>query len=128
MKKYLVGFLASVSIVVGLTQAPLFAGASATDVLDNPACTTSAGTSTDFCDTKNKSDVWGLIKNIINVMMTIVGILAVIMIIYSGIQYTISHGDSGKITAAKNTLIYSITGLIVALLAMAIVNFVVKGV
>lgn len=127
MKKYIVGFLASLSIVVGLSQVPLFAGAAASDVLDNPACSKSA-TGTDFCDTKNKSDVWGLIKNIINVMMTIVGILAVIMIIYSGIQYTLSHGDSGKITSAKNTLIYSITGLIVALLAMAIVNFVVKSV
>ena len=49
------------------------------------------------------------------------------MIIYGGIQYTTSAGDSGKVTNAKNTILYAIVGLIVSILAYAIVNFVTNA-
>jgi hypothetical protein len=48
------------------------------------------------------------------------------MIIYGGIQYVISVGDSGKVAKAKNTIIYAVVGLIVAILSYAIVNFVIS--
>lgn len=69
-------------------------------------------------------DLPSKVKKIINIMLFIVGILAVIMIIYSGILYVIAHGSQDKIKTAKTSLIYSIVGLIVAILAYAIVNFV----
>lgn len=62
----------------------------------------------------------------VKVMFFIVGALAVIMIIYSGIQYVISAGDSGKVAKAKNTLTYSIVGLVIAVLAYAIVNWIIS--
>ncbi len=65
------------------------------------------------------------LKTGVNVMLFLVGALAVIMIIYSGIQYVISAGDSGKVAKAKNTLTYSIVGLVIAFLAYAIVNWVI---
>ncbi|MNY57155.1 hypothetical protein D3C86_1933160 [compost metagenome] len=49
------------------------------------------------------------------------------MIIVSGIRYATSNGDSSAVTSAKNTLMYSVIGLIVAILAYAIVNFVLKA-
>jgi hypothetical protein len=49
------------------------------------------------------------------------------MIIVAGIRYTTSGGDASSVTAAKNTLMYSIIGLVVAILAFAIVNFVLKA-
>jgi hypothetical protein len=61
----------------------------------------------------------------VNIMFFIVGALAIIMIIFSGIQYVISAGDSGKVAKAKNTLTYSIVGLVIAFLAYAIVNWVI---
>ena len=67
-----------------------------------------------------------VVPNIINTMLLIVGAGAVIMIIYGGIQYIISHGDSGKIAAAKNTILYAVVGLVFAILAYSIVNFVVS--
>lgn len=65
-----------------------------------------------------------IITKIINVALGIIGTIAVVMIILGGYQYTTSAGDSAKVTKAKNTILYGIIGLVVALLAFAIVNFV----
>ena len=67
----------------------------------------------------------GNIKTVVNVLLFIIGTLSVIMIIIGGIRYTASNGDSSLITSAKNTILYAVIGLIVALLAYAIVNFIV---
>lgn len=64
------------------------------------------------------------IPGIIKTMLFFVGILAVIMIIFAGIRYITAHGDKAQVQAATNTLIYSIVGLVVAILAYAIVSFV----
>lgn len=66
-----------------------------------------------------------IIGTVVNTMLFIVGVLAVIMIIYSGIRYITAHGDKGQVESAKNTLIYSIVGLVVAIVAYAIVNWVI---
>lgn len=46
------------------------------------------------------------------------------MLIWGGILYTTSSGDSNKVTTAKNTIMYAVIGLVVAIFAYAIVNFV----
>lgn len=75
---------------------------------------------------KNKSeDPYSLIKTIINVLLFVVGALSVVMIIVSGIFYVTSTGDAGRVAKAKNTLMYSIVGLVVSFLAYAIVNWVI---
>ena len=66
-----------------------------------------------------------IVGTVVNTMLFIVGVLAVIMIIYSGIRYITAHGDKGQVESAKNTLIYSIVGLVVAIVAYAIVNWVI---
>lgn len=65
-----------------------------------------------------------IVGTVVSTMLFIVGVLAVIMIIYSGIRYITAHGDKGQVESAKNTLIYSIVGLVVAIVAYAIVNWV----
>lgn len=66
-------------------------------------------------------------KDITNIILYIMGAVAVIMIIIGGFRYVTAGGDSGSVTAAKNTILYAVIGLIVALLAYAIVNFVVDS-
>lgn len=66
----------------------------------------------------------GIVTTVINTMLFIVGILAVVMIIYSGIRYTTAHGDKGQVESAKSTLMYAIVGLVVAIIAYALVNWV----
>ena len=68
----------------------------------------------------------GLIKTVVNVLLWAVGILSVIMIIFSGFRYITSAGDASKTKSARSTLIYSVVGLIVAIMAWAIVNMVIN--
>ena len=82
---------------------------------------TSAGTST-----PTNANV--VIKNVTNTMFFIIGAVSVIMLIYGGIRYTTSGGNANSVTAAKNTVIYSIVGLVISILAYAIVNFVVTNI
>ena len=67
----------------------------------------------------------GIVKTVTNVMLFIIGAVAVIMLIIGGIRYTVSNGDQGAVKSAKDTILYAIIGIVVAILAYAIVNFVV---
>ena len=67
----------------------------------------------------------GVFKTITNVLLFIIGAIAVIMLIIGGIRYTVSGGDSNAITSAKNTILYAIVGIVVAILAFAVVNWVI---
>jgi len=67
----------------------------------------------------------GIFSTITNTLLFILGAISVIMIIIGGLRYVISGGDSAAVTAAKNTILYAIVGVIVAILAYAIINFVI---
>ena len=67
----------------------------------------------------------GIFNNITNLLLFIIGVLSVIMLIIGGIRYVISGGNQQAITSAKNTILYAIVGLIIAILSFAIINFVV---
>ena len=69
----------------------------------------------------------GIFRTVTNVLLFIIGAIAVIMLIIGGIRYVISGGDSSAVTAAKNTILYAVVGIIVALLAYALVNFVLTN-
>lgn len=64
--------------------------------------------------------VWGIIQ----IVMIILAGVAVVMIVIGGVKYTISQGDSTALTSAKNTILYAIIGLVVAILATTIIGFV----
>lgn len=67
-----------------------------------------------------------IIPKVINIMLFIVGILAIIMMIYGGIRYVLSGGDNNKVKDAKNTILYAVVGLVVAILGYAIVSWIVS--
>jgi len=79
----------------------------------------------EVCQSK-PDDATNLIGTLVNVLLFVVGALATIMIIVGGILYVISNGDSAKIARAKNTITYSVVGLVVAFVAYAIINWVVQ--
>jgi hypothetical protein len=68
-----------------------------------------------------------LLQNGLNLFYYITGIVAVLVIIISGINYTTSLGDSGRVTRAKNMIFYAVIGLAVVFAAYAITNFVVMA-
>jgi len=64
------------------------------------------------------------IKGVTNTLLLAIGMISVIMIIIGGIRYALSGGDEKAVTAAKDTILYAVVGLVIALLSYAIVNFV----
>lgn len=69
-----------------------------------------------------------IFTTVVNVLLFIIGAICVIMLIWGGIRYTTSAGNSANVTAAKNTIMYAIIGLVIAFLAFAIVNWVLVSV
>jgi hypothetical protein len=69
----------------------------------------------------------GIFKKVVNIMLFVIGAVAVIMLIYGGVKYVLSGGAQDKVAEAKNTILYAIVGIVVAILAFAVVNFVVTG-
>ena len=67
----------------------------------------------------------GFFQSIANMLIFIVGAVSVLMIIIGGLRYVLSAGDPGSTKSAKDTVMYAVVGVIVALLAFAIVNFVI---
>ena len=71
-------------------------------------------------------NLFDVVKQVSVTVLGVVAIISVIMLIYGGIRYIISGGDSKKVTDAKNTVLYAIIGLIICLLSYAIITFVIN--
>lgn len=74
------------------------------------------------------NDLNTMIKSVLNWIFGIIGIVAVVMIILGGFNMMTSAGDPGKVKKGKDTILYGIIGLVIAILAFAIVNFVINGI
>ena len=108
------------AFMIALMVAPL-AGAASTPIESGADSARGSGQTADLFGQT------GVFQTITNVLLFILGAISVIMIIIGGLRYVISGGNSTAVTAAKNTILYAIVGVIVALLAYAIVNFVLTS-
>lgn len=79
---------------------------------------------TDDMTSKPLTSQDGLINEIVNIFLYVVGVVAVVMVVYGGFRYITSGGDSNKLTSAKNTILYAVVGLVIVIFAYAIVNWV----
>jgi ABC-type bacteriocin/lantibiotic exporter with double-glycine peptidase domain len=115
----------TLSVVFGLSLIVLPATAGALDLL-NPVCSGDAA-NTVLCKDRNanKNSFSNVVGVIVNSLLFIVAAVSVVVIIIAGIMYTTSGGDSALVAKAKNTLLYAVVGLVVAIMAYAIVNFVI---
>ena len=68
------------------------------------------------------------LTTIINILSSVIGVIAVLMIIVAGFRFVASSGDSNKVGAAKNTIVYALIGLAIVVLAQVIVHFVITEV
>ncbi len=67
----------------------------------------------------------GAFHMITNTLLFVIGSISVIMLVIGGLRYVVSGGESTAVAAAKNTVLYAIIGVIVALLAYAAIAFVI---
>lgn len=133
MKKYLSSAFISLGIMAGFVfaLAPAETASAQVNVFKDGCSGTagSTGSGGTICGTAKDGggdQFLGMIKTVINVILFVVGIIAVIMIIVGGLRYTVSNGESAQIKAAKDTVLYAVIGLVIAIMAFAIVNFVVE--
>jgi hypothetical protein len=66
--------------------------------------------------------VFQLVTKVMNWMLGILGVLAVVFFVVSGIFYITANGDQEQIDKAKNIMLYAIIGLVIALVGLIIVN------
>lgn len=71
-------------------------------------------------------DISSIMTLVVNIISIVVGFISVVMIIWGGMKYVTSGGESAKITSAKNTIMYALIGLVIVGLAQFIVRFVLK--
>lgn len=123
MKRFLLIALSVLSIGAGTlaVSAPQIVHADAKDDI----CA-GIGAATGGNCTNEDNRITTTIKNIVNLLSVIVGIVAVIMIVIAGFKYITSAGDSSSIASAKNTLIYAIVGLVIVAMSQFIVQFVLR--
>ena len=75
---------------------------------------------------KNKNVV-DIIQSGVNVVISLVGMLAVFSIIYGGFTYMTAQSDAAKIKRGKDMVLYAVVALVVAFLAYGIVLFVTRN-
>ncbi len=120
IKKHLLGLLAVPALVLTISAAPVFAA-------DDLTLRNGVDSSKSSEQPVSLFGEGGVFEIVSKVLLFIIGAISVIMLIIGGIRYTVSQGDSSQVTSAKNTILYSIVGLVVAILAYAAVDFVIKN-
>lgn len=121
MNKFKLAVISLTALLGVLTVAPSYVQASAAGSVQ------SGVTSIGGNDAGNNISLADRIKTVVNILLYMLGSIAVIMIIIGGIRYTTSNGDSSNTKAGKDTILYAVVGLVVAILAFAIVNFVIRS-
>lgn len=91
----------------------------------NPFGTCKPGDTSDICKAAGNDSAAAIVQRIVRVMLWLIAAISVIMIIVGGFKYVTANGDSNNIQSAKNTIMYSVAGLVVAIMGQAIVYFVI---
>ncbi len=74
----------------------------------------------------NNTDLRSGVVSLINYFLGFLGLVAVIVIIFSGVKLVASQGNDGKVKEAQKTILYAALGLLIVFFAYAIVNFIVS--
>lgn len=124
MKKFILASLALVGVVAtAAATVPVISPAKAV----NPYGACDANSSSAICKGKGESLSEGFVKPTINIILWVVGVAAVIVIVVAGLKYVTSSGNPSAVSSAKTTILYAVIGLVIAITAYAIVNFVFKS-
>jgi hypothetical protein len=125
MKKFILILIIAVStaLTVPLLGQPAFADCPSAADASTSKDQVLVGTGAVGSDCSS-TGVGDTVSAIVSILSYIAGVAGIIMVMLSGFKYITSGGDSGKVAAAKNTLIYALIGLVIASLAQFLVHFV----
>lgn len=126
MKKFVAIAIAVVFGFLGLSLPATVSAAN--DICSQPNVPKEVKAANGCAGAGNQADISEVVIGIINGVVGSLALVAVIFIVVGGVNYMTSAGDSGKIQKAKNTILYAVIGLVICVLAFAIVNFVIANV
>lgn len=130
IKKYFRVTVFSLATMLGMLAMPLADQALASQKINcgNSSCADSGASRTKGSgQSNNLAGSGGILRTVTNVLLFLAGSIAVIMIVVGGIKYVVSNGDSNAVQSAKNTIMYSVVGLIITIVAYALVQFVLQA-
>ena len=126
LKSFFAAGVLLLAVLPLVTSQPVFA-----DCISDPTsagCPCALNSSSAACQDLSKPDgLSNTLKNATNTVLFIAGALAVIMIIYGSIRFMTAHGNEKQVESARLIVTYSVIGLIIAILAYALVNFVLSN-
>lgn len=129
MRRFIASCFLAIGLLFGVAAVPATALAAYNPFQND--CSGAASASA-VCSNKNNSNPIsgkdGILLKATRIVAVIAGVAAVIMIIIGAIKYVTSGGDSSAAGSAKNTIIFALIGLVVIVLAQAIITFVVSQV
>jgi len=124
-------FIYILAIIVGLLFPTSVAVGSATAVNVFQPCSDSAK-STNVCSDVNTqtsaktNPIIIALKTLLNLLSLIAGVASIIMLIISGFRFVASNGDAGGVKSARDGVLYVVIGVLVVVVAQAIVAFVIN--
>jgi hypothetical protein len=125
MKRIILALVSVFAIGLTVTAAAPQPASAAVNVFQNCAGNSSAVCKATGDKLFGAGSVW---NKILTTLTYVTGAVSVLMIVVGAFRYTISAGDQGAITGAKNTILYAVVGLVLSVTAYAIVNFVLSNI
>jgi len=110
------------SFMISLTAQPVAATDFKTELTNN--LNSVGGTA---YDTEDPTPLPEMVGNIIKVVLTFLGVVVIVIVIYAGFLWMTAGGNPEDVTKAKQWLTNAVIGLAIILAAYAITNFVITS-
>lgn len=123
MRALLTGLIVTVAAATGISAVTHAEAFTACQLDSNSSFCRDQGD--DVSSAGSRAGAGTVIRNIINVLLYIIGVASITVIVIAGIRYSASRGNQQGVSGAKNMLVGGVIGLVVAVCAYAIVNWVV---
>ncbi|MFA6919158.1 MAG: hypothetical protein WC244_03570 [Patescibacteria group bacterium] len=121
-KKFIAGLL-TLAIAVTMIGLPFVAGAS-TDLNTADENLNSFQTASGLGD----ADLSTMIGTLVKAILSLLGVVAILIVLYGGFKWMTAAGDEGKVDGAKKLIISGIIGIIIVVAAYAIASFVLSAI
>lgn len=70
--------------------------------------------------------VWKIVLNVIEIVLQLIGYLAVFFIIYGGFRFMTRGDNPSEVEAARKTIMNAVIGLVISMASIAIVNLIFR--
>lgn len=70
------------------------------------------------------SDIWKIVAAVLELLLRLASLIAIGLVVYGGVTYITSQGSPDKTKQALKTIINALVGLVISIIAAALVGFI----